>query len=224
MFNFDKYCDSLTKIFENNNYLNGKAKEIIRKIKEEKTNFVELANKISEKKLVKFSVTFSDIDKCINGDYSIKSSFTKKYLEFNRYNIITLLEENTLSYAKEEYGNYVEVLKIFSYYIKPNQAKTSGVSSSQIRQVFNKIKKIKSIVEKKKSKDFQDEKNELVRIKLEIHYIIGKNQKNIELKYFLEILAKLIDKVSVTNKEDFIRLFEFLEGVICYLKYFGDNE
>ncbi len=170
-------------------------------------------------------LSFIDFRTYFNGGNNqyIKDNSLSLFLGFNKYKIINRIEKMALSYSTdEEYSFFIELSKYFSFYIKPNHNKTIGVSSSQIRQVFSKIKKIKNKIEKNKNDDLVSEKKELIKLKLEIHYIIGKNQTNRQLCEFLELVIKLIDKTN--SKKEFIYLYEFLEGVICYLKYFGDNK
>jgi CRISPR type III-A-associated protein Csm2 len=145
------------------------------------------------------------------------------------------LENKALNYDQNEYLNFISDIKFYAFSLQ-SLGEKNGVTSSQIRNVFNEIKKAYQNSKNLKLNDSSEETlkkldEELITLeKLQIKYvyIMGKNPQNKELQNFMELLESLTKKIRSNDKnktkENIIKFYEFVEGILAYLKYFGDSD
>jgi len=96
--------------------------------------------------------------------------------------------------------------------------KDSGISSSQLRNIYGEINRIKL-------KGLQNEKSAFWLLKPKIAYgaarIDNKNQKEAFKVFFEKALQKALDAVEIENAKTFDNFQKFFEAVIAYHKYHG---
>jgi len=112
--------------------------------------------------------------------------------------------------SDDEYNRYINNIKKYTKNVKPSRYNTNkGISTSQIRTIFGELKKIN------KSGNIR----ELQKLRMKLAYTGGRGNR--DLKDFTETLEDII--VETKNKDGINRLYEFVEGVVCYLKFYGDK-
>lgn len=105
----------------------------------------------------------------------------------------------------EQKGDYNEYIDNIRTYV---DAVAKKISSSQLRNIFSRIKKIK-------------EYKELYLIRPKLAYLSGRASER-EMKRLLFLLDHLIKEVNDNNKLEEFK--NFFEAVIAYHKYFGGKD
>ena len=99
-----------------------------------------------------------------------------------------------------------------------NELKEGDVTTSQMRKVFNQIKRMHLEVRSPGSQAaFNPDMVKLLKPK--IAYLASREKR---LKPFKRVMDALIDKVR--DVQDFDRLADFMEAVIAYHKYYGGRD
>ena len=113
--------------------------------------------------------------------------------------------DTILAKEKENYNSYIDALTRF---VKGVQR---DITTSQIRNVFSRIKNIRS-----------EKYTELYTLRPKLAYVAGRAKEDQEgLKTLMLLLDELIQKV---DSKDTLREFQnFFEAVIAYHKYYGGN-
>ncbi len=125
--------------------------------------------------------------------------YEKDLIRFFGENYVNLI----LSKDKGNYNNYIDNVE---KYIKE---KTSSISSSQLRNIFSRVKKAQS-------------PEDLWILRPKLAYVAGRdtgsNKSEIEIKELVYLLDKLIQNVDSESKvEQFV---DFFEAIIAYHKYY----
>jgi CRISPR type III-A-associated protein Csm2 len=129
------------------------------------------------------------------------SSEKKKLLEDIKKDVIDDVKND------DEYNIYINSIKKYAEKVAPKRHSTrEGISTSQIRTIFGELKKIN------KSGNIR----ELQKLRMKLAYTGGRG--NADLKKFAETLEDII--VETKNQNGINRLYEFVEGVVCYLKFY----
>ncbi|OAA84800.1 type III-A CRISPR-associated protein Csm2 [Clostridium ljungdahlii] len=112
----------------------------------------------------------------------------------------------------EEYDNYIDECKKYAKYLRNEK-----LTTSQIRKIYSDIMNAETAIELKK-------------LRPRLAYIIGKNENN-RAKYAIRSLINILDKgiemLNVNdndNKEEIKSLKEFMETIVAYRKYYGDDK
>lgn len=99
-----------------------------------------------------------------------------------------------------------------------NTLQQQGLTTSQIRQVFSKLKNIEA-------KGFHQQRTEFMMLKPYIAYAAGRQQKVVGLQSFKDRISKAIDAVFAGDKEtesvrfnNFCKLFE---AILAYHRAHG---
>lgn len=142
------------------------------------------------------------------GNYNNKSQgwnqqndYNKKYL--NYFSEIILEITN----LREEYDTYINECKKYAQYLKDEK-----LTTSQIRKIYSDIMNAETAMD-------------LKRLRPRLAYIIGKNEKNYAIKSLIDILDNGIEKLNINNEEEEIKsLKEFMETIVAYRKYVGNDK
>lgn len=142
------------------------------------------------------------------GNYNNKSQgwnqqndYNKKYL--NYFSEIILKITN----LREEYDTYINECKKYAQYLKDEK-----LTTSQIRKIYSDIMNAETAMD-------------LKRLRPRLAYIIGKNEKNYAIKSLIDILDNGIEKLNINNEEEEIKsLKEFMETIVAYRKYVGNDK
>ena len=110
--------------------------------------------------------------------------------------------DEILSQEKDDYNVYIGKVKA---YVKAN---ARGITTSQIRNIFSKVKNIVDYTE-------------IYTLRPKLAYVSGRAEKD-EMRTLLFLLDALITKV--TDKKKLDQFKAFFESVIAYHKYFGGKE
>ena len=130
-------------------------------------------------------------------------------------------EEKAMKEIKESFGeNFVDdilgesksdnnaYIKRIKTYVQNNK---SGITTSQLRNVFSKVKNINDC-------------SELYTLRPKLAYVSGRADKD-EMKTLLFLLDELLIKVSEQKQLEQLKQFKnFFEAVIAYHKYFGGKD
>lgn len=102
-------------------------------------------------------------------------------------------------------GNYNEYIECVKRYVEKDSRK---ISSSQLRNIFSRIKKIKEF-------------KELYLIRPKLAYLSGRASE-MEMKRLLSLLDYLIKEVDNNKKLEEFK--NFFEAIIAYHKYYGGKD
>ena len=130
-------------------------------------------------------------------------------------------EEKAMKEIKESFGeNFVDdilgesksdnnaYIKRIKTYVQNNK---SGITTSQLRNVFSKVKNINDC-------------SELYTLRPKLAYVSGRADKD-EMKTLLFLLDELLIKVSEQKQLEQLKQFKnFFEAIIAYHKYFGGKD
>lgn len=118
--------------------------------------------------------------------------------------LIEYFKQNVLNLNKANYDEYLEKIKEYA-----KELVRKGFTTSMIRKVYSQIRRIDDVIK-------------LKQLRPQLAYIAGKNFKNASIKNFMDLLDYLIKN---TNNKNHIEDFkDFLEAVVAYMKYHGDNK
>ncbi|KHD34258.1 hypothetical protein NL50_17690 [Clostridium acetobutylicum] len=107
---------------------------------------------------------------------------------------------------REGYDVYIDECKKYAKYLKSEK-----VTTSQIRKIYSDIMNAETAMD-------------LKRLRPRLAYIYGKNEKNYAIKSLINILDEGIKNLEVNdNEEEKKSLKEFIETIVAYRKYCGDN-
>jgi len=115
----------------------------------------------------------------------------------------------------EELIGFVD--KIGEDLVGEDLAKEKKVKMSQLRKVLDAFEKVRSAV--RLGKEEVDVREEVQPLKIHLAYAAGRQPV---LKPLQGVLNMAIDRVS--DKEDFKKLSQFIEGLIAYHKFHGGEE
>lgn len=108
---------------------------------------------------------------------------------------------------KEGYDNYINECKNYAKYLKYKK-----LTTSQIRKIYSDIMNAKTAMD-------------LKRLRPRLAYIIGKNEGSIGIGSLIGILDKGIERLSINDDEEEIKsLKEFIETIVAYRKYVGNDK
>ena len=91
------------------------------------------------------------------------------------------------------------------------------VTTSQIRNIFSRMKKLEALA--KKDPDSDSCVAAVKRLRVQFAYNSGRNPKNTIYRDFMNDLDELAQKIK--KNRDIIRLYEFVEAIVAYMKYHG---
>lgn len=130
------------------------------------------------------------------------------------YELLNSIKIKNINGNIEDYNKYLDEIKNYAYTVKGKKGDNKkGITTSQIRIIFNEFKKINKLNE-------DEGKRELQRLRVKLAYTGGRGSD--DLKNFTTTLEDIIKEVK--NKNDINRLYDFIEAVVCYLKYHGDKD
>lgn len=125
----------------------------------------------------------------------------KKYLNYFSEIILKITS------LREEYDTYINECKKYAEYLKKEK-----LTTSQIRKIYSDIMNAETAMD-------------LKRLRPRLAYIIGKNEKNYAIKSLIDILDNGIEKLNINNEEEEIKsLKEFMETIVAYRKYVGNDK
>lgn len=119
--------------------------------------------------------------------------------------IIKFYKENVLSIDDTQYDEFCTLTQKYAEKLRVNK-----VTTSKIRKIYSNILNADKIIEIKK-------------LRPQFAYLAGRNEKNIAMKEFMDLLDFLVQKIEVGNKEQLENLKKFMEAVVAYRKYAGGD-
>ncbi|AZR72422.1 type III-A CRISPR-associated protein Csm2 [Anoxybacter fermentans] len=128
----------------------------------------------------------------------------------NRNELINYFKNVVLDLDNADYDEFCEKVKKYAEQLRPQKYdKTNKVTTSMIRKVYNKIMNAKSIID-------------LKMLRPQFAYLAGRNEKNVVLKEFIEMLDSIVK--SLRDQKQLVYFQRFMEAIVAYRKYVGDDE
>lgn len=130
-----------------------------------------------------------------------QNDYNKKYLNYFSEIILKITS------LREDYDVYIKECKGYAEYLRKEK-----LTTSQIRKIYSDIMNAETAMD-------------LKRLRPRLAYIIGKNEKNYAIKSLIDILDNGIEKLNINNEEEEIKsLKEFMETIVAYRKYVGNDK
>ena len=106
-------------------------------------------------------------------------------------------------------------------YVVDNNIK--NITKSQIRKFLAAVNKISNMVKLSNDEELNDDiLDEIKYMQIQFAYIVGKNNKNNEVKKLYEELKKEMNNLK--TKKDFINFARYIEAIVAYHKFHGGKE
>lgn len=135
-----------------------------------------------------------------------RSQRSRRKGKSKKYEDIDYFENNILKLDEVEYDIFIDKVKKYALYLQKNKFTTS-----MIRKVYSKIMRAFE----------KGEIGEIKRLRLQFAYIAGRNSENDAVREFMDILDVLAKKSE--GKDDISHIKHFVEAIVAYMKYYGDN-
>lgn len=121
--------------------------------------------------------------------------------------LIEFFKENALQFS--DLNNYDE----FCDNAKAYATRLSGskVTTSMIRKVYSRIINATKI-------------SEVKLLRPQFAYIAGRNEGNAVLREFMDLLDYLVKKMDPSNNQQLKNFKDFMEAIVAYRKYVGDDK
>ena len=98
-----------------------------------------------------------------------------------------------------------------------------NITKSQIRKFLAAVNKISNMVKLSNDEELNDDiLDEIKYMQIQFAYIVGKNNKNNEVKKLYEELKKEMNNLK--TKKDFINFARYIEAIVAYHKFHGGKE
>ena len=97
--------------------------------------------------------------------------------------------------------NYAERLK----------SKPENVTTSMIRRIYARILQARTVTDIK-------------LLRPHFAYTSGRNEKNLKLREFMDLLDYLAKKMDINNEQHLHNFKQFMEAIVAYRKYVGDDK
>lgn len=130
-----------------------------------------------------------------------KSDDSEKYLKYFGEIILKITS------LRDGYDEYIDKCKEYAEYLKNEK-----LTTSQIRKIYSDIMNAETAMD-------------LKRLRPRLAYITGKNEKNHAIRSLISILDEGIKNLEVNdNEEEKKSLKEFIETIVAYRKYYGNDK
>ncbi|MGI6226101.1 MAG: type III-A CRISPR-associated protein Csm2 [Peptococcales bacterium] len=156
-------------------------------------------------------IDFSQLSEGQNVEFEIKKQQgDRKDLAVN----CMLLEDELISFFKENTLN-LNTMKDYDLFCDnsceyANRLKKAKVTTSMIRKVYTKVLNASSIMEIK-------------TLRPQFAYTAGRND-NLTLKDFMDLLDYLVKKMDCNNEQEMVNFKQFMEAIVAYRKYVGEDK
>jgi len=111
-----------------------------------------------------------------------------------------------LSSNKEYYDAFCDHARSYA-----ERLKFGKVTTSMIRKIYSRILNAKSV-------------SELKFLRPHFAYTAGRNEKNAILREFMDLLDSLVKSMEIDNEEHLNNFKQFMEAIVAYRKYVGDDK
>ena len=111
-----------------------------------------------------------------------------------------------LSSNKEYYDAFCDHAKSYA-----ERLKKADVTTSMIRKIYARILNARSVTE-------------LKFLRPHFAYTSGRNEKNAVLREFMDLLDFLVKSMEIDNDEHLNNFKQFMETIVAYRKYVGDDK
>lgn len=120
--------------------------------------------------------------------------------DFLRKHALTLHEE------KELYDEFCEHARRFADYLKNHK-----VTTSMIRKIYARVLNARTVTDVKQLRPL-------------FAYTAGRNEKNFALHEFMSLLDYLAREMKLDNEQQLENIKQFMEAIVAYRKYVGDDD
>lgn len=95
-------------------------------------------------------------------------------------------------------------------YAKRLKSKPESVTTSMIRRIYARILQARTVTDIK-------------MLRPHFAYTAGRYEKNIKLREFMDLLDYLAKKMDINNEQHLNNFKQFMEAIVAYRKYVGDD-
>jgi len=111
-----------------------------------------------------------------------------------------------LSSYKECYDAFCDHAKSYA-----ERLKSGEVTTSMIRKIYARILNARTV-------------SDVKFLRPHFAYTSGRNEKNAILREFMDLLDVLVKSMEIDNEEHLNNFKEFMEAIVAYRKYVGDDK
>lgn len=111
-----------------------------------------------------------------------------------------------LSSHKECYDAFCDHAKSYA-----ERLKSGEVTTSMIRKIYARILNARTV-------------SDVKFLRPHFAYTSGRNEKNAILREFMDLLDVLVKSMEIDNEEHLNNFKEFMEAIVAYRKYVGDDK
>lgn len=121
---------------------------------------------------------------------------------------VEFFEEHVLklSSQKEYYDTFCDYAKSYA-----ERLKSAKVTTSMIRKIYARVLNARSV-------------SEIKLLRPHFAYTSGRNEKNTILREFMDLLDFLVKSMEIDNEEHLNNFKQFMEAIVAYRKYVGDDK
>jgi CRISPR-associated protein Csm2 len=113
-----------------------------------------------------------------------------------------------LNERKDQYDLFCDHAKNYAERLK---SKPEKVTTSMIRKIYARILHARTV-------------SDLKLLRPQFAYTSGRNEKNIKLREFMDLLDYLVKKMDINNEQHLDNFKQFMEAIVAYRKYVGDDK
>jgi len=111
-----------------------------------------------------------------------------------------------LGRQKEYYDAFCDHARSYA-----ERLKSGKVTTSMIRKIYARIFNARNV-------------SELKLLRPHFAYTSGRNEKNAVLREFMDLLDNLVKSMEIDNEEHLNNFKQFMEAIVAYRKYVGDDK
>ncbi len=154
-------------------------------------------------------LAFQGITKDMDVEFDIQRQSDGKLKAVNvEYKIINFFKEHVLdlSVNKDQYDAFCDHAKKYAERLKEGNVKTT-----MIRKIYARILNARSVTD-------------LKLLRPHFAYTSGRNERNPILREFMDLLDYLVKQMDIKNEQHLVNFKQFMEAIVAYRRYFGDDK
>lgn|GEM_PF-1138680 len=113
---------------------------------------------------------------------------------------------NVLALNKDKYDEFCEHAESYA-----NRLKLGEVTTSMIRRIYSRIMSAQNVTDVK-------------MLRPHFAYLSGRNEDKYILRGFMALLDDLVRSMEIDNKKHLNNFKQFMEAIVAYRKYVGDDK
>lgn len=158
------------------------------------------------------NLTFQEITRDTDMEFDIKRQSDGKLKAIN----CRIVENESIKFFKEhvlDLSDKRDQYDIFCDNAKKyvERLKAAKVTTSMIRKIYARILNARTVTDIK-------------LLRPHFAYTSGRNEKNPILREFMDLLDYLVKKMDINNEQHLNNFKQFMEAIVAYRKYVGDDK